>query len=48
MNPMGTSLGHVSLPKLNKVNYDKWSIQMLALLGAQDVWELVTAGYEEL
>nr|GEV92684.1 hypothetical protein [Tanacetum cinerariifolium] len=44
---MSTSLGHVSLPKLNKVNYDKWSIQMRALLGAQDVWELVTAEYKE-
>ncbi|GJR43381.1 hypothetical protein Tco_1311484 [Tanacetum coccineum] len=47
MNTIRTSLGHVSLPKLNKVNYDKWSNQMRALLGTQDVWELVTAGYEE-
>nr|GEU87216.1 ribonuclease H-like domain-containing protein [Tanacetum cinerariifolium] len=47
MNPMSTSLGHLSLPKLNKVNYDKWSIQMQVLLGAQDVWELVIARYEE-
>nr|GEW72238.1 hypothetical protein [Tanacetum cinerariifolium] len=44
---MSTSLGHVSLPKLNKVNYDKWSIHMQALLGTQDVWELVIARYEE-
>ncbi|GJU66864.1 retrovirus-related pol polyprotein from transposon TNT 1-94 [Tanacetum coccineum] len=47
MNPMSTSLGHVSLPKLNKSNYDNWSIQIRALLGAQDVWESVTTWYEE-
>ncbi|GJU58199.1 hypothetical protein Tco_1235965 [Tanacetum coccineum] len=47
MNPMSTSLGHVSLPKLNKSNYDNGSIQIRALLGAQDVWECVTTGYEE-
>ncbi|GJU58197.1 retrovirus-related pol polyprotein from transposon TNT 1-94 [Tanacetum coccineum] len=47
MNPMSTSLGHVSLPKLNNSNYDNWSIQIRALLGAQDVWECVTTGYEE-
>ncbi|GJZ83819.1 retrovirus-related pol polyprotein from transposon TNT 1-94 [Tanacetum coccineum] len=47
MNPLNTSLGYVSLPKLNKLNYDKWSIQMRALMGAQDVWECVTVGYEE-
>ncbi|GKB91626.1 retrovirus-related pol polyprotein from transposon TNT 1-94 [Tanacetum coccineum] len=32
MNPMSTLLGHVSLPKLNKSNYDNWSIQIRALL----------------
>nr|GEW02686.1 retrovirus-related Pol polyprotein from transposon TNT 1-94 [Tanacetum cinerariifolium] len=47
MNLLGTSLGYVSIPKLNKSNYDKWSIQMRALMGAQDVWESVTVGYEE-
>ncbi|GJZ29558.1 hypothetical protein Tco_0574205 [Tanacetum coccineum] len=47
MNPLNTSLGYVSLPKLNKLNYDKWSIQMRALMGAQDVCECVTVGYEE-
>nr|GEY43992.1 hypothetical protein [Tanacetum cinerariifolium] len=43
-NPISTSLGHVSLPKLNKLNHNKWSIQMRVLL---DVWELVIGGYEE-
>nr|GEU96301.1 retrovirus-related Pol polyprotein from transposon TNT 1-94 [Tanacetum cinerariifolium] len=47
MNLLGTSLCYVSLPKLNKSNYDKWSIQMRVLKGAQDVWESVTVGYEE-
>ncbi|GJZ32141.1 hypothetical protein Tco_0577577 [Tanacetum coccineum] len=47
MNTLGTSLGYVSLPKLNKSNYDKWSIQMRALMGAQDVCESLTVGYEE-
>ncbi|KAG6418411.1 hypothetical protein SASPL_120615 [Salvia splendens] len=41
------SVGHMSLPRLTKMNYDYWSIQMQALLGAQDVWELVVTGYEE-
>nr|GEY80506.1 retrovirus-related Pol polyprotein from transposon TNT 1-94 [Tanacetum cinerariifolium] len=34
-------------PKLTKYNYDNWSIQMKALLGAQDTWESVTTEYEE-
>ncbi|GJZ23157.1 retrovirus-related pol polyprotein from transposon TNT 1-94 [Tanacetum coccineum] len=42
-----TSFGHISLPKLTKYNYDNWSIQMKALLGAQDAWEFVTTEYEE-
>nr|GEW43107.1 hypothetical protein [Tanacetum cinerariifolium] len=37
MNPLGTSLGYVSLPKLNNSKYDKWSIHMRALMGAQDL-----------
>ncbi|GJX18392.1 retrovirus-related pol polyprotein from transposon TNT 1-94 [Tanacetum coccineum] len=47
MNPLGTLLGYVSLPKLNKSNYSNWSIHMRALMGVQDVWEYVTFGYEE-
>ncbi|GJX70971.1 hypothetical protein Tco_0308142 [Tanacetum coccineum] len=47
MNTLGTLLGYVSLPKINKSNYDKWSMQMRALMGAQHVCKSVTVGYEE-
>ena len=29
------------MPMLTKNNYDNWSIKMKALLGAQDVWDIV-------
>ena len=35
------------IPKLTKDNYDNLCIQMKALLGAQDVMEIVEDGYEE-
>ncbi|XP_058188114.1 uncharacterized protein LOC131304763 [Rhododendron vialii] len=35
------------IPKLTKDNYDNWSIQIRALLGAQDVMEVVEEGYDE-
>ncbi|KAA0058966.1 polyprotein [Cucumis melo var. makuwa] len=34
----------MSLPRLTKTNYDNWSIQMHALLDAQDAWEIVQEG----
>ncbi|KAA8521189.1 hypothetical protein F0562_011844 [Nyssa sinensis] len=35
------------LPKLSKDNYKSWSIQIKALFGSQDLWELITDGYTE-
>ncbi|XP_078153550.1 uncharacterized protein LOC144548693 [Carex rostrata] len=47
VNSESTSQGQIQLPRLTKLNYDNWSIQMRALLGAQDIWEVVEVGYEE-
>nr|KYP38574.1 Retrovirus-related Pol polyprotein from transposon TNT 1-94 [Cajanus cajan] len=35
------------VPMLTKSNYDNWSLRMVALLGAHDVWEVVEKGHTE-
>ena len=41
--------GHVpgNLPVLDGKNWSKWSVQMKALFGFQDVYEVVQNGIEE-
>ncbi|XP_010525702.1 PREDICTED: uncharacterized protein LOC104803469 [Tarenaya hassleriana] len=35
------------IPKLTKENYERWSIQMKAFLGGQDVWDAIEEEYHE-
>jgi Domain of unknown function (DUF4219) len=47
MAGFGNSSLNMSVSKLTKSNYNNWSIQIKALLGAQDVWDIVKIGYIE-
>ena len=38
--------GAVVMPKLTKTNYERWSVQMKALMCAQGAWESITKGFE--
>jgi len=45
---MASLANSMPLPKLSKgVSYDNWSLQMKALLGSQEVWEVVKNGHQE-
>jgi predicted GNAT family acetyltransferase len=44
---MANVLNQVPLPRLTKSNYDNWSVQMTALLGALEAWEVTRDGFEE-
>lgn len=44
---MSNVMGQMSLPRLTKANYENWSIQMKALLGSQEMWEVIEEGFEE-
>ena len=45
---MTSITNNMSLPQLTKMaSYDNWSIQMKALMGSQDFWEVVQQGFEE-
>ena len=44
---MAYVMGQMPLPWLTKTNYENWSIQIKALLGSQNAWEMVEEGFEE-
>ncbi|XP_020266633.1 uncharacterized protein LOC109842135 [Asparagus officinalis] len=41
------NLVNPQVPKLLKDNYESWSIQMRALFGSQELWELIIDGFTE-
>ncbi|KAM1168019.1 hypothetical protein ACFX19_030509 [Malus domestica] len=44
---MASNLVQLQVPTLKKENYERWCIQFKALFGSQDLWEVVSNGYDE-
>ncbi|KAL8088614.1 hypothetical protein AgCh_038405 [Apium graveolens] len=43
---MANGMSQWKMPKFTKDNYENWCIRMKAILGANDVWEIVEKGLE--
>ncbi|KAM2650586.1 hypothetical protein EV1_014563 [Malus domestica] len=45
---MTSNLVQLQVSTLKKENYERWCIQFKALFGSQNLWEVVSNGYDEL